>query len=121
MSMQQELRDRALHRATIQALLCAVPWREIEAAELRKITPHYQQRITEIRKQSGLRIVNVPRSEVIDGKAHKRDGAYRWEPDPITARDPSVPSPEQWAIPGAAFADAADAETFRLTLMEAKQ
>jgi hypothetical protein len=111
-----ELRDRALHRATIQALLCAVPWREIEAADLQKITPHYQQRISEIRKQSGLRIVNVPRSEVIDGKAHKRDGAYRFEPQKLDGRDPSEPSPERWAIPGAPFG----AEPFTLTPPEAR-
>ncbi len=102
-TVQQEKQARAEHRATIEALFRAQPLDAIEPDVLRAITPHYQQRISEIRK-SGFRIVNVPRSRIVDGKARKSDGAYRFVPDA------SEPSPERWTIPGAPYGP----EPFRL-------
>ncbi len=108
------LADHAMHRATIEAIL--LPWLEIEAETLRKITPHYQQRISEIRKQSGKRIVNVKRTRLVDGKVKAADGAYRLELQAPQGRNPTVPAAEAWTIPGAPFG----AEPFALTPPEAK-
>jgi hypothetical protein len=109
-TIAQEKAARAEHRATIEAWFRAHPLAAIEAAELRAITPHYQQRISEIRQGSKLRIVNVPRSRIVDGQVRKSDGAYRWEPYEPLGRDASVPAPSGWPAAGAPYS-----ETWRLT------
>ena len=75
-----ELSDRAQHKAKILALCQARPMVEIEPDELRTITPHYQQRISELRRD-GWYIENVPRTLTLaNGQTKKRDGAYRYLP-----------------------------------------
>lgn len=100
MSIKADCDVHALHRAEIEALLMAVPLREIEADDLKKITPHYQQRISESRakfKASGHRFENVPRFDVMaDGTKRKRDGAYRYVPYRKLGRDAGELVPRGW-------------------------
>lgn len=73
-------------RETIAALFNSRPLEEITPMELRKITPHYQQRISELRRQKDgpMRIVNVPQWVLRpDGSKAKQDGNYRFEPIPV--------------------------------------
>ncbi len=109
MSTADNLAEHQIHREKIEALL--KPLEEIEPAILRAITPHYQQRISEIRKRTGKRIVNVKRTRLVDGKVKAADGAYRWEPFDSLGRDASVPAADRWTIPEAPFGP----ELFRLT------
>ncbi len=116
MSTSTALADHAMHRATIEAWFDAHPLLEIEANDLKKITPHYQQRISEIRQRTGKRIVNVKRTRLVDGKVKAADGAYRLELQTPHGRDASVPAAEAWTIPGAPFSD----QPFALTPPETK-
>lgn len=113
LSPAQVFSDHAMHRATIEAWLLAHPLLEIEAADLKLITPHYQQRISEIRQSGHLtgRIVNVKRTRLVDGKVKAADGAYRWEPHESLGRDASQPASDHWTAPGAPFGP----EPFHLT------
>lgn len=70
-----EIADRAAQREQIEALFKSRPLEEIEPEELRKVTPHYQQRLSESRRR-GMRIVNVPRYILVNGRKKKQDGAY---------------------------------------------
>jgi hypothetical protein len=73
-SVSEERDARKLHGAKILAWLEAG---SATADELRKITPHYQQRISELR-QRGYCIENVPQWIVLaDGRKLRRDGGYR--------------------------------------------
>ncbi len=116
LSVSSALADHAMHRATIEAWFDKHPLMEIEAADLKLITPHYQQRISEIRQRTGKRIVNVKRTRLVDGKVKAADGAYRLEIQAPHGRDASVPAAEAWTIPGAPFG----AEPFALTPPETK-
>lgn len=82
MSVDQEIDDRTAHRDAIATLFKESPLEDIEPADLKKITPHYQQRISECRRQLGMTIQNRPRSrQEADGRVRKQDGAYRYLPD----------------------------------------
>lgn len=104
MSTKSDCDVHALHRAEIEALLMAVPLREIEADDLKKITPHYQQRISESRarfKALGHRFENVERFDMqADGTKRKRDGAYRYVPYRKLGRDASELIPRGWTNDG---------------------
>lgn len=90
-----------LHREQIEALLKSRPLETVEPEELRKITPHYQQRISESRRH-GLRIENVPRwLELTDGTKKRRDGAYRFVPFATLGRDANALVPRRWTETGA--------------------
>ncbi len=88
MSTVTEIQDRQAHRDAIAALFQAHPLEEIEPETLKAITPHYQQRISECRRQLKMTIRNVPRSLTdADGRKRKRDGAYRYEQHERLGRD----------------------------------
>lgn len=77
--LRAELDDRQAQRQKLAALFRASPFVDIEPDELRTITPHYQQRISELRAKDGLTIENVLRTALDgSGKAIRRDGAYRY-------------------------------------------
>ncbi len=61
-NITEEVEDRAAQREKIADLFKAHPLETIYPGQLRAITPHYQQRISECRKpkHGGLNIVNVP-------------------------------------------------------------
>ncbi len=81
MSLSDELDDRTAQRLKIAALFKARPLEDITADELRAVTPHYQQRISELRRKSQMTIRNVPQSFTDAlGRVHKMDGSYRWYP-----------------------------------------
>lgn len=113
MSIDTEIADRAMHREKIAALFKAHPVEDIESEPLRAITPHYQQRISELRHGKDRMVIqNRPRSVQDDsGRAKRLDGAYRWLPhgEPI-GRDATEPLADRWPIVGAPYE-----ETFRLT------
>ena len=91
-----ELQAHRLHREQIEALLKSRPLETVEPDELKKITPHYQQRISESRRH-GLRIENVPRwLELADGTKKRLDGAYRYSPHPKLGRDAAERVPREW-------------------------
>ena len=101
MTTRDEINSHRLHREQIEALLRSRPLETVEPDELRKITPHYQQRVSESRKH-GLRIENVPRWLILaDGTKKRRDGAYRFVPYAKLARDGSELVPRRWTETGA--------------------
>ncbi len=81
-TVAQELEDRKADRDRIAAMLKMSPNEDVESDTLRAVTPHYQQRISECRRQLGMVIQNRPRSaQDSSGRVRKQDGAYRWLPD----------------------------------------
>ena len=99
-SVATEKAAHRLHREQIEALLTSRPLDTVEPEELRKITPHYQQRISESRRH-GLRIENVPRWLILaDGTKKRRDGAYRFLPHPRLGRDAAESVPRRWTETG---------------------
>jgi hypothetical protein len=95
-----ELDDRTAQREKIEALLLSQPMQTVEPDELRKITPHYQQRISESRRH-GLRIENVPRFLALaDGTTKRLDGAYRWVPHKPLGRDAGTFVERRWSETG---------------------
>ena len=118
-NVTQEKADRQFQRDKIAALFRLHPLEDIEPEVLKAITPHYQQRISECRRQLGMTIQNRPRSrQDATGRKVKQDGAYRWLPagDPLGA-DSSVPDrAREWpTVHGRPFE-----EPFRLTAEVAK-
>ena len=109
-SIAEEREARAAQCAKLADLFKSRPLAEIEPDELKAITPHYQQRISELRRKAKMRIVNVPRSlEMADGTKRKRDGAYMWTPHTPLGRDAGQPVPAPWNQ------DRPYAQEFRLT------
>ena len=101
MSTAEDIAAHRLHREQIEALLTSRPLETVEPDELRKITPHYQQRVSESRKH-GLRIENVPRwLTLADGTKKRRDGAYRFVPYAKLGRDAAEFTPRRWTETGA--------------------
>lgn len=92
--IQSEIETRKAHRDIIAALFKSRPLVEIEPAELRTITPHYQQRISECRREFGMVIKNVARTgQDASGRAKKLDWAYRYQPHgDALGRDASQPT-----------------------------
>lgn len=92
--IQSEIETRKAHRDIIAALFKSRPLAEIEPAELRTITTHYQQRISECRRELGMVITNVARTGLdASGRAKKLDGAYRYQPHgDALGRDASQPT-----------------------------
>lgn len=98
-SVSQEKADRLFQRDQIAALFKARPLAEIEAAELKRVTTHYQQRISECRRDLGMTIENVRRSrQEASGRVKRLDGAYRYQPHGKALGDDSgVPMrPVEW-------------------------
>ncbi len=104
-SIAEEREARAAQCAKLAELFKARPLAEIEPDELKLVTPHYQQRISELRRKQHMRIVNVPRSVDVmvrdDGgrlkwKAQKRDGAYMFTPHEPLGRDAGQSVPAPW-------------------------
>jgi hypothetical protein len=103
MTAPQVFQDHALHRATIEAWFRSHPLEVREADDLKAITPHYQQRISEIRQMSKLRIENVKRTRVVNGKVRAADGGYRYVPHEPLGRDATIPVPDRWPVEGAPY------------------
>lgn len=81
-TIAQECEDRTAQCEKIAALFKSRPYEEISPEELRVITPHYQQRISNCRSKMGMTIQNIPKSrQDAAGVVHKADGWYRWLPD----------------------------------------
>ncbi len=79
-TVAEDREAKKAQRQKIAALFLSRPLEEITPAELRRITPHYQQRISELRRQKPdpMLITNVPQSlERADGSKQKLDGNYR--------------------------------------------
>ncbi len=99
-SVVTEIEDRKAKRDEIAAYFKAREWQEVSAEELRAITPHYQQRISNCRMDLDMTIVNVRKSyEDALGETHRLDGSYVYRPTgPAQGRDagsfvaPSWPS-----------------------------
>ncbi len=109
-TLPDELSARAAQCAKLADLFKSKPLAEIEPDELKAITPHYQQRISELRRKAQMRIVNVPRSMTrSDGTVAKQDGAYRYENFEKLGRDAGQPVPAPWNQ------DRPYAQEFRLT------
>ncbi len=119
-SVAEEVEDRAIHRERIAALFREHPLEEFGPDELRRVTTHYQQRISECRKPEyfGMNIVNLPkwiedtsRPKTKKGKPRMKrvDGWYRYEPFERLGRDAGVPTLAPWNQ------DRPFAETFKLT------
>ncbi len=109
-SIAEEREARAAQCAKLADLFRSRPLHEIEPDELKAITPHYQQRISELRRKQQMRIVNVPRSVTrSDGSKAKQDGAYRYENFEKLGRDAGQPVPAPWNQ------DRPYAQEFRLT------
>ncbi len=94
-----ELEDRKAKRDEIAAYFKAREWQEITAEELRAITPHYQQRISQCRSQLEMTIVNVRKSyEDALGAMHRLDGSYVFRPTgPAQGRDAGTFVAPSWA------------------------
>lgn len=81
-----ELEDRAAQRDKIAALFRLHPLEDISADTLRAITPHYQQRISELRRkrgaEPGMRLENRPQwvEDAPTGRKKRLDGSYRYLP-----------------------------------------
>lgn len=91
-TVAEDREAKKAQREKIAAMFLARPLEELTPAELRRVTPHYQQRISELRRQKPepMRIVNVPQSIVrADGTKAKQDGNYRYEPIPVNLGPPS--------------------------------
>lgn len=82
-AIAQEFEDRKAQCETLAALFKSRPYEEISPDELRQITPHYQQRISNCRRKPfSMTIQNVPKTRQDDsGTAHKADGWYVYRPD----------------------------------------
>lgn len=63
------------------------------------ITSHYQQRISESRRR-GLRIRNVPRYIMVNGRKKKQDGAYMLVTFEPIGRDAGEDVPRRWTETG---------------------
>ena len=82
MSVSQEKADRQFQRDKIAALFRLHPLEDIEPEILKSITPHYQQRISECRRELGMWLENRSRwAQDRSGTKHRLDGAYCWYPD----------------------------------------
>lgn len=96
--------EKAAHQAqreTIAALFHSRPLEEIDNAELKKITPHYQQRISECRRQLGMNIKNIRVSILqADGTLKRLDGNYRYETFNRLGRDAGALAPRTWTTDG---------------------
>lgn len=80
MSLPDELDDRKAQRQKIAALFKSRPLEDITADELKVITPHYQQRISECRRLEQMTIRNIRVEYVaLDGSKKRLDGSYRYE------------------------------------------
>jgi len=85
-STETEIEDRAAQRDKIAALFRLHPLEDISAETLREITPHYQQRISELRRkrgaEPGMRLENRPQwvEDAPTGRKKRLDGSYRYLP-----------------------------------------
>lgn len=97
-SVSHEKADRLFQRDQIAALFKQHPLEDIEPAILRAITPHYQQRISECRRDLGMTLQNRPRTcQDVAGRVKRLDGAYRYLPDgPLLGRDAGTLMAEGW-------------------------
>lgn len=92
-----EMDDRDFQRQKIAALLTARSPADVEPDELRLITPHYQQRISELRVKHQMHIENRPRFLALaNGTKKKRDGAYRLLPYAPLGRDSGTIIAQGW-------------------------
>ena len=100
-SVSDEKAARKFQRDTIAALFTSRPLEEIDNSELRKITPHYQQRISECRQQLGMHIQNIRVSVVqADGTLKRLDGNYRFTPYVPLGRSSDTFTPRTWTTDG---------------------
>ena len=101
MDIAQEKQDRQFQRDAIAAIFRAAPLEEIDHDRLAQITPHYQQRISECRRQLKMHIANVRVCIALENGTLKRlDGNYRYHPNPPLGRDASEPVPRLWTTDG---------------------
>jgi hypothetical protein len=79
-TVAEEKAQRQAHRDQIAAMFKRRPLEELTSDELRMVTPNFQQRISECRRELGMRIVNVRQWLVLeDGSKKRLEGHYRYE------------------------------------------
>ncbi len=101
MSLTEEVQERAAQRQKIAALFQSRPLEDITADELKAITPHYQQRISECRRLEHMTIRNIRVSIVLaDGTEKRLDGSYRYENFERLGRDAGELVPRPWDATG---------------------
>lgn len=91
-TVQQEREYRKAQCVKLKALFESQPNTVIDAATLRTITTHYQQRLSELRnrKLDGLKTENVPTwIDKADGSKRKQDGGYIYRTYEPLGRDAS--------------------------------
>ncbi len=102
MSLSDELDDRTAQRLKIAALFKARPLEDITADELKAITTHYQQRISECRRLEHMTIRNIRVSITLaDGMEKRLDGSYRYENFERLGRDAGDLVVRPWDATGA--------------------
>ncbi len=80
-SVQEEKAQRQAHRDQISAIFKARPLEEITSDELRKVTPNFQQRVSQCRRELGMNIQNLRRWVTLeDGSKKRLEGDYRFQP-----------------------------------------
>ncbi len=96
-SIADEKAARLAQRDMIAALFRSHPLQEIDNAILKAITPHYQQRISECRRQLGMTIQNIRVSVAqADGTLKRLDGNYRLLTQAPHGRDAGTFTSREW-------------------------
>lgn len=100
-SIGDEKAARLYQRDQIAALFRSRPLEEIDNAELKKITPHYQQRISECRRELNMNIRVVKRwTKSADGRMKRLDGDYIFKPYTELGRDAGTFTEREWTTEG---------------------
>ncbi len=122
MSVHQELRDRTVQNAKLRQFFAKHPnvihTQETLAEACGAHVSSVRTRIGELKRGDGCEAMNLQghSGSWIDAAGVKHRGMKRWEFVTRIGRNPSRPSPERWAIPGAPYAS----RPFKLEIMEAK-
>lgn len=101
-TVAEERTDRQAQRDRLASWFRARPLEEVTPDQLRDlIGPHYQQRISECRRELGMEIKNLPQWRTdTDGRKHRMDGHYRYEPFVRLGRDAGDFVDQPWDASG---------------------
>lgn len=80
-TIAEEKAQRQAHRDQIAAIFKRRPLEDITSDELRTITPNFQQRVSQCRRELGMNIENLRQWMVLaDGSKKRLEGNYRYQP-----------------------------------------